>query len=248
MLIVSKNHDYYDSVNSYGIDKSVVYQRQIHVVSLPSRSYLDPFKSPETETYRAVKHQGIYYNYVVTKFFIGFCGEIHPVVQIRKLCLSSMTTENDYFYEASDCISHMAKEGIGIGKKSSRDYISGNRFVFDSEKGVHSFFKSFSLFKKILDPFFREYNTPVFAYGVDFCLEATRHTVIVVNPVLKDMKFAKLKNPATAFQEIYMYISGVLGMPDKPMITISDKDKQAAKGHDGEYSFKKPPGKKVVWR
>jgi len=39
-----------------------------------------------------------------------------------------------------------------------------------------------------------------------------------------------------------MFISGVLGVQVRPTVEISDKDKQAAKGHDGEYSFKKPPG------
>ena len=67
---------------------------------------------------------------------------------------------------------------------------------------------------------------------------------LVTNAQLKDFQFAKMKDPFTAFQDIYMYISGVLGVDAKPMVQISDKDLAHKRGHGGKYSFKKPPGTK----
>ena len=47
-----------------------------------------------------------------------------------------------------------------------------------------------------------------------------------------------------AFQEIEMYISGVLGINNKPTVEISDKNKIVGRGFDLKYSFRKDPEKK----
>ena len=47
-----------------------------------------------------------------------------------------------------------------------------------------------------------------------------------------------------AFQEVSMFVGGVLPRSTKPMIEISDEDKAHKKGHGGKYSFRTPPKKK----
>jgi len=61
--------------------------------------------------------------------------------------------------------------------------------------------------------------------------------------MLKQYAFARMADPFTAFQEIQMYISGVLGTNENDMVQISDTDMRDAKGHDN-MSFKKYPTKR----
>jgi hypothetical protein len=46
-----------------------------------------------------------------------------------------------------------------------------------------------------------------------------------------------------AFQEIQMFISGVLGIDENPTVEVSDKDKIISRGFDYKWSFRKEPKK-----
>ena len=72
-------------------------------------------------------------------------------------------------------------------------------------------------------------------------MRAKRQSELILNPELRKYDFVTVKDPPAAFQEIYMYISGVLGVPARSMVEISDREKARKHGHDGKYSFKKPP-------
>ena len=60
---------------------------------------------------------------------------------------------------------------------------------------------------------------------------------------LKDVSFYKVWDPYQAYQELDMYISGVLGQQEKETINISDKDRIYQHGFDS-YSFRKLPEEK----
>lgn len=57
---------------------------------------------------------------------------------------------------------------------------------------------------------------------------------------LKDIKFAKAVDPFTAFQEISMWVGGVLPKDGPPMIEITDDKIKAAKHGMDKWSFRKP--------
>ena len=67
---------------------------------------------------------------------------------------------------------------------------------------------------------------------------------------MKNYRFVQIKDPPTAFQDIFMYIAGVIGITEPVTVKISDKELAKKKGHDGKYSFRKPPGKRgnPKWR
>ena len=63
-----------------------------------------------------------------------------------------------------------------------------------------------------------------------------------VNPfTLKQLGFAKAVDPYTAFQELSMWIGGVLGGTSPEIVTIKD-DKTLIEGHgfDNRFSFRGP--------
>ncbi len=91
-----------------------------------------------------------------------------------------------------------------------------------------------------------EYNTPAFVYDCDWSEDNFggnyRHS-FVINPKLKDLQFYKVFDAFTAFQEISMFLGGVLGVGEKEIIEIEDKYKIGQHGFD-KWSFRKEPTKK----
>ena len=84
-----------------------------------------------------------------------------------------------------------------------------------------------------------EFNSPIFVVYNSF-----EETNLVINPCLRDLQFQKVFEPYTTFQEIDMFLSGVMQSPEKNMINISDKDMRDKKGFN-DKSFKKDKWKHI---
>lgn len=222
MLIVSKFHDYYDSASVYGIDKTCVYQRKEK--SFKIKNYFSYISKCESKKFR----------YEIKYLVIGFCGHIYPLVVVTKY--SGVKIEEDTsFYQSSEALEYLEFQHL----VKVRYY--GNAYI---KREIKSYFERDWSF---LEEQFRKTSSPVFLCGNKIDKYNSENNLIT-NIELKPYKFFKVKDASTAFQDIFMYISGVLGAPAPPMVQVSDKDLQAKRGHDGEYSFKKTPGKKVKWR
>lgn len=237
MLIVSKQYDYYDSaLGVSGVDKTVVYKRAEKEVEKPKyKSYIE---GKYNNNFDKNKNTVIF-----RKRVIGFCGEIFPMVIItrynKRFVSPSEEIEMNMIYD-SDTLKNRIKDlGMVVENKTGWKWSFGkDKTGMDSDirsiKGIENFFNKKNW--KFLENKFLEYKKPVFLYS--------EYDGLVLDPILKNYSFAKVKSPFEAFQDIYMYISGVLGVDQNPMVEISDKDKAIKKGHGGKYSFKKPPKKK----
>ena len=239
MLIISKFHDYYDTASAYGIDKTVVFQRTNKFI----KSKGDELEKllPYGEELKLNKDREII-NVIVNKSIVGFCGQIYPLVSVEITSWRGLKEEH-FFYSVDETTRFFKENNLfNINRRGgpySGYFYHKNHSSFQNEKGIRQYFNqdNWRIFEKV----FVEQKCPTFVYtrtGSNRFSEPK----LEINPKLFDVKFMKVKDPQTAFQEIYMYISGVLGTPEKEIIKISDEDKQAAKGHDGEYSFRKPPG------
>lgn len=58
-------------------------------------------------------------------------------------------------------------------------------------------------------------------------------------PTLKDVEFFKVMDAYTIYQELEMWIGGVLPNAGRPMVTISDHDKVGKHGFDPKWSFRR---------
>jgi hypothetical protein len=76
-------------------------------------------------------------------------------------------------------------------------------------------------------------NSPVVVYE--------QYSKVIVNPCLKEYGFQKFMDPYTAFQEISMFMSGVLTNNPEPPNTQTDKAKVTSHGFDPKYGFRTPP-------
>jgi hypothetical protein len=243
MKIVSKFHDYYDTASIHGIDKTCIYLREEEKIEVHGRGWRDEphillkdgtrFLLSKTVTYESKRLQ--HADYEFKKAVLGFCGELYPLIKVEKTCGGKK--EIFCFYDQPSFNEFLAEEGIPKDRYGGR--WSSDRMSIESDQGLYNFFDE-NTWRK-LEGLFAAYHVPYFVL---------REKTLKLNPNLKNLGFMKIKDPQTTFQDIYMYMSGVLGAPLPPKEKMSDKVLAAAKGHDGEYSFKKPPGKrgKNRWR
>jgi hypothetical protein len=66
---------------------------------------------------------------------------------------------------------------------------------------------------------------------------------IEFNPKLLLYNFGKLKDPYTAYQEVYQFVANQPG-EERPQMEMSNEETAARLGHGDKYSFRSPPGKK----
>lgn len=240
MYIVSKWRDYYDKIKAFGIDKTVVYKRETleipkkrshHYVSWQERDDFPGICEKHNQKSKYVFHYSV----------IGFCGSLHPVVQaLRYGGLNSATLLNKTnFYSYAELSHFLSERNL---KDSGRGYWRQTEIAIGNPDGLKRFFDPNTWSK--FSGKFREHNVPVFEYTSMKTDPGFANEGLRLNPNLEHYDFGKVKDAVSAFQSIYMYLSGVLGTPERPMVKISDKDLAKKRGHDGKYSFRTPPKKR----
>jgi hypothetical protein len=105
-------------------------------------------------------------------------------------------------------------------------------------KSVHGK-SSFDIFQTHKIPYFYAKFSPYRLQGIN-----TQFVVTILNPILENYKFVKLFDPFTAFQEISMFISGVLGTNENETVEVDEKYRMAACGIDKTSFRQSSPGNK----
>lgn len=219
MLIVSKFHDYYDTAIAYGIDKDCVYSRNTETILKSRYRYHRDF-SNKRDTFRLTNH------------YIGFCGEVYRCIKVEQINYRYIVEDTLVFYDANSILNFLEKNDVELTESKRYRWGSNSISSWTSKEDIRIFFDD-KVHKSYYD-IFREHNTPI------FILNSGEH---IINPCLKDYKFGKIKDAFTAFQEIHMYIAGVLGNKEKETLDISDEIRAKQHGYN-EWSFKTLPGSK----
>lgn len=231
MKLISSFRDYYDSVSHQYLDKEIIYLREQREILCDSKKASTfPYVGKFGPHYKVINKEGSEVS--VSMDIIGFCGALYPAV----------TFSTDMFSKTLFNIDELRQFAIarGLNISEGRKYRFSWRlyrdpsFFYDYE----DFFKSREYFENLL-PKFHELNTPCFLYEA----VQNRDTKLLVNPKLKDYNFSSMKDPYSAHQEIYTFISGYLNQPVNNMIQISDEDKIHKHGFD-RWSFRQKGPKK----
>jgi len=263
MLIDSKFHDFYDSCSGFGgVDKTIVYNRNEILYNTTCDKIVDklvsdwgkssfkdsPFdiKIPRTDFPRNIYEKNPRSDFLFECGLLGFCGKLYPFVVIFRTN-SGFKIESVY-YKYSDLESD-PKYATYISNYREKY----KRFIWDTiTSSPKMFFEHYS--KKENVELFQKFNVPVFiqfGYYMDpkgkhwfwpqYKSSTDYEQYCHLNPCLKTFQFYKMFNPFSAFQEIQMFISGVLGNKEKDTVGVSDKDLLLSKGFDSKYSFRKEP-------
>lgn len=230
MYIISKNKDYYDGVvGTVGIDKTIVYERE--TIEITDNSKIPkPFKVKRNSWNDRNPFLGVCHVNPTRKskyesahgFIVGFCGKLNLGWQL-------VYKEKEWVF---DHMEEVTKIDIIYSYENAKKYLKADYWrsnLGDDIKYVMNY-----------DPIdvFREFKTPIFVYD-----SYRRDDAFIINPILKEFEFYKVVDPFTAFTELQMFISGVLGVGEKEIIEVADKYKIGQHGFD-KWSFRKEPQKK----
>lgn len=235
MKIYSKFHDYYDSAMGYGVDDHIHWNRNATKIA--------------DDVYPNVPNIGSLYPFDIKAeiHIIKFCGKMYPVVEIYKT-INNQIKSHGYAYNSTDILNILNKivkknevEKVFPKTKTREHWILG-RYLHFSQRDIDTFFKEYTRKSIGLELFF-EYKTPIIitrrerGYGTD------KEHGMFINCELKPYSFQKIIDPFTAYQEIEMFMGGVLGLNDPETVNIEDKYLSKQKGFN-EWSFKKLPTKR----
>jgi len=241
MYIISKNKDYYDGVvGTMGVDKTLVYERETIEIE-DNKDMPEVFQPSRNSSWnnRREKHF-LNLNYMNTdskkynnneSIIIGFCGKLY-------LAWKFHYTVKGWEHGTKVDI---PKTDIIYGYEKAKKHLKDGFWKSNIQEDIDYVLN--------YDPIniFRELKTPVFIY--DNSESNFRHRVsrtssmLIINPILKDYEFYKVVDAFTAFQEISMFIGGVLGVGEKEIIQVDDKYKIPQHGFD-KWSFRKESVKK----
>lgn len=250
MRIISKFQDYYDSAQGLGIDKTLVYVRKPAKIKI-SQSDKETFTSlmKLAPVYNS-EWDGLCTSHTI---IIGFCGKIFPCMEInipigKRRRLGCSTIETTYIYSYDELIEYLTRHKLGKELKeiTEKDAMWGANRITTQE------FFSLSGQSKF-EHIFIDNKTPIFVAvrkkDIEVGKEANCNGVkepiyeregVIVNPNLRDLDFCRVVDSFTAFQEVSMYIGGVIPKDGPEMAEISDKSMLQKKGFN-EASFRKMP-------
>lgn len=237
MRIVSKFHDYYDSVQKLGMDKSVVFIRKnvLHEPNIPELS--------EMLSYLKKGLINIGYHALFIKIHLGyiyFCGKLFPIAYCDHTYTSGYTyREGEYFHTYEKLLGFLT--GLLSNKTLKRDSIIYGTLLrilskshpFSENIKLH--FSSVRNLSKEEDLYLKEKRVCIALF-----LKRDEDLYFEENPCLKALGFQRVMNPQQAYQNLDMYISGVLGMNTREPLPISDNDRLVQHGFD-KRSFRKDP-------
>lgn len=257
MRIISKYSDYYDSVMGSGYDPTLIFKRE-GAFDDPIESYVDFTESlratvdfTERARYIAKKLNPEYF-YVAYGFFRDRSKKLHNGRIIlerafRKHSKRNVDVVDTMFNVIGFCGKFYVTYEIAY-------YIGGRRGMYRVVNKNNKLFKKLDkkeqdqivvnevpdLIKGNPHDIFLYFNCPIFHLRQG---KYSNSVKITRNPILKDLGFAAILDPYTAYQELAMYMGSVFAPSEPDMVDISDKDLSESKGFD-DWSFKKYPTKR----
>lgn len=240
MLIISKFHDYYDVGMRMGIDKTIVYNRERIEIPLDTNPFIAFHKKHATPTVidrlfmePHVIH-GLIQNIILFCGNIVFCYEISNKYEVHNYldcptCKNKPASKKFCAYTLKEVLGLLKSHVIKLNKNQYNQMTTTQAYIANS---------TYTLQRDTILNLHREFKSPIIILPTP-PIGMNYH--IIVNPCLKEYEFYKRLNPIIAFQEIQMFISGVLGAGEKDTVEISEKDKLKSHGFDPKWSFRKEP-------
>lgn len=249
MRIIAKNKDYYDSALSFGHDPNVVFVREessfwmLRDSTDDEHRFMLPVMRAESTFRRwmqsaATNRSGWEFSFY--PFTVAFCGRTYPGIEIQYQKSGYFgDPETKCFYDYESYTEQLHRFGLEYTEERRRSY-SWDKNPKTSPRCEDEVKEYFAAAGSDHISFFAERRQPIVV-----CHYVRHETKMAVdiNPVLADYDFYKVFDAYTAFQELDMFISGVMARDGNPMEEISDEDMRDKKGFDN-MSFKKEPTKR----
>lgn len=254
MRIISKFKDYYDSAQGLGLDTSIVFRRLEEEI-LCGEDYSDQrpvpnhlqflFNSPLTLNSQQFSDFSVSY----AKVMVFFCGKVYRGIQVILTRKDSIGITFDVcrtFYTFGAFVHFLAVNKIPLPSFTRRTFWNKNDEV--DQEALRRYVNEFLTWKdssSAIEELVKARTVCLYAKGQHGDYRMGRERKVVNTAKLSDVDFFRVIPPTLAFQEIEMYLSGVLGDLEREVINISDKDRIHQHGFD-DKSFRKAPTKRKV--
>jgi hypothetical protein len=236
MYIISKKKDYYDGVvGTVGVDKTIVYNREI-VMLEESKDFPVEFRPNKSwnrmrdNHFISLSHYSNYKKKYYTQnsaFIVGFCGKLYIGWKLYR--------EVEFYLGYNELITYFTYDYELI-----KQYVEPTSWHSNLDDDFN-YVKNYNAID-----IFRTLKVPIFIYDNDYkktSLEYRGKNVFIINPNLSEYEFYTVFNSFQAFQEIQMFMGGILGKGEKDIVEVADKYKITQHGFDYKYSFRKEPEK-----
>jgi hypothetical protein len=231
--VISRFHDYYDGVQGLGQDRSLVYVREQRALSpeekaqylceMPGRGY-----------------SGRYTGFESWPFWVAVAGRRYRGFAVRTIPVTE-TSCAEFFYSAESYAEHVLRVA-GFDPFAPRSKTYGHRVrAWQKEASRRSREAVVGWFNAQGSP---EVAAPMAALGhvavgcAGWSEPIRSIAPLVLNPRLADYDFFKVLDPYQCFQEVSMWIGGVLPGRDAMMAKVSDADRFVEHGFDAKTSFR----------
>lgn len=231
MKIFSKFKDYYDHIQQFGQGDDVSYIRNTETYCFPDRNSLPGWYKVERDGIDRImtpyKMNNPINNVGHNLITIYFCGKEYYCVKVDQITgRYGNITPAEFFYDVSKCAKYYEttkhnisyRDNLSLEKKLAYLSLNGRKTNMNEILGHPVIMVKYDWYNGL-------YN--------------------IYNPRLNEIEFQKVIDPYTAYMELDMYISGVLGKTGGTMVTISDKDKIDKHGFDMKYGFRTRPKENV---
>ena len=241
MFIISKKKDFYDGVaGTVGIDKTIIYNR--NVIDVEEKDIPVFFKKKRFDingTHNTIisnlsrnklkkEFQKKYVDY--SHFVVGFCGKLY--VGWKLYSEEKLRLNTNIITEITDDVDFV------------NSLVESNKWNGNFVENVNKVKQSDAM------QLFREFNSPIFLYDSNTSIKKygtfsiKSNAKFFISPILADYEFFKVFNTFQAFQEIQMFLGGVLGSGEKEIAEVADKYKIQQYGFN-KYSFRKEKQEKL---
>lgn len=234
-------HDYYDTALAWGRDEQIVFVRHkdktiLHTAT-PFTSGLG-FRGRLISTHPNVTMEASRYfsvdgfitrtsNYQLSPVIVYFCGKRYAGVKVE--IRTDLKDTVQYYWTYDSFVNFLHSKCVDI------------KSYYNPSYSIYSYFNDTKLSKKEFDFLLEnKYTILVSRWNLNHSTNDDEKIWSVDAPDLKKIQFYKVIDAYSAFQEISMWVGGVLTGQGRPMVQISDKYKILKHGFN-EWSFRKPP-------
>ncbi len=215
MRLHSDFHDYYDHAVGYGIDEKVHYNRFTKPADINLRSELDRPIHPRS---------GI----------LGFCGKLFPFIQLSRFDKKRDCDWEDE-YDGKIVEDYFAFSLDEYREKDEAWDEYSDDIGYSDDIRLKQFFVDW---RSDNDKLFVELKCPVWLMRF-----YERSPNGLLNPVLKELGFDRIKDAFSIFQEISMFLANIL-VEQKTVDSVDDKHRIQQHGFDLKESFRNTKKKK----
>ena len=219
MRIISKFHDYYDSVGAYDQERSRIYLRNPvqHEISYHQGAEIKRF----LDSYRVLDFYDTY-DHLEYLTLVGFCGKWYTRYSdvVRFASTASELAAKIQKYLDEDDIGD--RDVSGVHKSAINRLLGSGRSMWARRVG------------EVITPsdeFFIALGAPAIS------IRKGKRITVDINPRLQDYEFASVLDPYTAYQELDMYMNNQLAQIVDVPAPMTDALKVHSHGYD-KWSFR----------